>query len=494
MSRVYQAGTLNTTALVVPDLYVQIAQPQSLALSGVSSSVMGVVGTASWGPVGKPLVCGGMGDYVLAFGPKQALPTDAGMAVDIAMQQGARDFRIVRVTDGQDRAATATLDGVSVTAVHTGSAGNAISIGVSATSNGYALVVSHALMGVRAYTGSDWVTLSTAIRADASALVIVELPDAVPALQVAHVVLAGGMDGGVPETVAFLGTDNVAWSGMYALRGQGCTVAVLAGLTDSASLTTQAAFGLSEGVYMIAAGQAGQLLEDAIAAKIGAGIDSYALKLMFGDWIWWSDDTNGLTLVSPQAFVAGKLAALSPERSSLNKALSGIVGTQKAGLAGGSTTYSSAELEALFESGIDVICNPSPGGAYWAVRCGHNTSSSVTTRGDHYTRLTNYLSASLAGGMGSYVGSVINDSLFGDIRATLLGFLSSLVSQGILGVTGGQLPYAVVCDASNNPQVRIASGYVQADVQVQYQGINEKFIINLQGGSTVVVSSSAGSV
>jgi ribosome-associated toxin RatA of RatAB toxin-antitoxin module len=30
---------------------------------------------------------------------------------------------------------------------------------------------------------------------------------------------------------------------------------------------------------------------------------------------------------------------------------------------------------------------------------------------------------------------------------------------------------------------------VQADVQVQYQGINEKFIVNVEGGQTVQISS-----
>lgn len=128
------------------------------------------------------------------------------------------------------------------------------------------------------------------------------------------------------------------------------------------------------------------------------------------------------------------------------------------------------------------------------MRCGHNTSSRSVVNGDNYTRLTNYIAASLAGGMGTYVGSVINDTLFGDIRATLLGFLSSLLSQGILGVVNGVLPYSVVCDSSNNSQARIALGYVQADIAVQYQGINEKFIVNLQGGTSVSVSTALGSV
>ena len=49
---IVQQGAINTTALIVPDLYVQIVPPQSLLLNGVPTDVLGVVGTASWGPVG----------------------------------------------------------------------------------------------------------------------------------------------------------------------------------------------------------------------------------------------------------------------------------------------------------------------------------------------------------------------------------------------------------------------------------------------------------
>ncbi len=58
----------------------------------------------------------------------------------------------------------------------------------------------------------------------------------------------------------------------------------------------------------------------------------------------------------------------------------------------------------------------------------------------------------------------------------------------MLGSTSSVLPFAGVCDTSNNPASRTALGYVQADVQVQYQAINEKFIVNVQGGQTVQVS------
>ncbi len=198
---------------------------------------------------------------------------------------------------------------------------------------------------------------------------------------------------------------------MYALRGQGCSVGLLADTDDPTQWTNQAQFGLSEGLYMILTGPAGDTITNAVATKQSAGIDNYAAKLMFGDWLWWSDQVNAtIRLVSPQGFVAGRLANLSPEQSSLNKQLYGVVGSQKSGTPGGGTTtsYSSADLAALIGAGIDVIANPQPGGGYWGVRGGHNSSSNAAINGDNYTRLTNYIAATLAAGMGLYVGQVIN--------------------------------------------------------------------------------------
>ncbi len=211
---------------------------------------------------------------------------------------------------------------------------------------------------------------------------------------------------------------------------------------------------------------------------------------MFGDWIWWNDQVNGTTrVVSPQGFVAGRLGNLSPEQSSLNKPLYSVVGSQLSGQpgTGQATTYSAAELAVLFQAGIDVIANPQPGGSFWGVRGGFNTSSNTAVDGDNYTRMTNYIAATLAAGMGQYVGQVINADLFRRIRATQLSFLQAMLGQGLLGSTNGSLPFTVVCDISNNPPTRTALGYVQSDAQVQYQAINEMFIVNMEGGQTVLV-------
>lgn len=121
------------------------------------------------------------------------------------------------------------------------------------------------------------------------------------------------------------------------------------------------------------------------------------------------------------------------------------------------------------------------------MRGGLNSSSNAAVDGDNYTRLTNYIAATLAAGMGQYVGEVINSGLFQRIRATLLSFLNNLLQQGLLGSVDGSLPFSVICDTSNNPFSRTSLGYVQADCQVQYQAINEMFIVNVEGGQTVQV-------
>ncbi|KXU99234.1 phage tail protein [Gluconobacter potus] len=489
MPRIYQYGDLNTTALTVPDLYVQVQQSTTVTISGVSTSRIGIVGTAGWGPINSPQILGGIADYLTTFGPKQAKATDAGVAVNISQLQGASDFRVVRVTDGTDVAATGTLNGVTITGLYTGTSGNAITATMAASGSGWMLTLTHAYLGTWAYTGATWSAIAALVAADSTAIVSITVPDSGTSLAAATVTLSGGTDGGTPTTAEFIGSDATPHTGMYALLGQGCALGLIHGLTDQTSWTTQATFGLGEGVYMIVTGPSGDTIANAVSVKAAAGLDSYGVSVMFGDWIYYTDDTLGTLLTSPQAWKAGRLASLSPQLPALNQQLYSITGSQKAGLASTSSkTYSSAELSALFEVDIDVICNPAPGGSYWAVRAGINSSDSATDGGDEYTRITNYLANSFVNAMGAYVGQAINSDLFQDVRASILDFLSDCAGQGILDGTTTTLPYGVTCDSTNNPQSRTSKGYVQADVQVQYQGIVRYFIVNLQGGAGVTVT------
>jgi uncharacterized protein len=508
---IVQQGAMNTAALIVPDLYVQVVPPQNLVLNGVPTNIVGVVGTASWGPVGAPVIVSTMSDYSGAFGPVMARQYDMGTQVATAVQQGAQDFRCVRVTDGTDTAAQASPQGSTVvfTAIYTGSLGNQIVVTLQPGSkvSTWRLVVG--LTGTRPelfdnISGSGatfWTNVAAAVNTGQgpqrgpSRLITVNAGGATLAPAAFSLTLGStvpGSDGASQiSTSEMLGQDGANRTGLYALRGQGCGIALIADLTDSASWTLQSQFGLQEGIYLIMTGPAGDTIQNAITTLHNAGLDSFSAKLLFGDWLWWSDQTNGtIRLVSPQGFAAGRLANLSPEQSSLNKPIYGVLGSQNFGIPGSgqATAYSDAQLSALLSAGIDLICNPQPGGSFWGVRGGRNTSSNPTTNGDNYTRLTNYIAATLSNGMGLYVGRVISGSLLQQIRATLLSFLQNMLNQGMLGSVTGSQPFSVICDPSNNPASRTALGYVQADIQVQYQAINEIFLLNLEGGQTVSVS------
>lgn len=504
---IVQQGSINTTALIVPDLYVQIVPPQVTLLNGVPTNVIGMVGTAQWGPTNSPTIVGDMAGYARNFGAIQNRKYDMGTAVAAAVINGANNFRCVRVTDGTDAAATATVQTncLTLTAKYTGTLGNTIvaTFGAGSAAGTQKVTIAAPTLAPEVFdnigaglSGAPlWAAIAaainngTSVQRGPSQIVTATAGVGVTAPAAASVTLASGTDGATTISgTVLIGQDTVPRKGMYALRNQGVSVGALVDCDDSTTWTNQVAFGLSEGIYMIGVGPAGDTIANAVSAKSTAGIDSYAFKLLFGDWIYFLDTANGVTrLISPQGFVAGLLGNLSPEQSSLNKQLYGVVGTQKSY---SNQTYSSAELQALAQAGIDIVTNPVPGGSYFGCRIGHNTSSNSLTQGDNYTRMTNYIASTINAGMGKFVGLLQSPTVRARAAATLSNFFSGMEQQGMIGAVNGGPSFAVQIDANNNPMNRVALGYMQADVKVIYLSVIEKFLVNLEGSQATVIRTS----
>ena len=500
-------GTLNTSALLVPDVYVQIVPPSDTFVNGLPTNVLGIVGTAQWGPVNAPTTVANLNDQVRQFGNIQPRKYDLGTAVWAAVLNGANNMRCVRVTDGTDVAASATIgtNGLIATAKYTGSLGNKVQVAIATGSAAGTWKVTVSLgnqlpevfdnIGAGLSGNAIWLAIANAINAGASglrgpSLLIVATAGASTSAPVAGTVtLSGGTDGAGSITGATLiGQDTAPRKGMYALRNSGASVAMLTDCDDSTTWTAQAAFGQSEGVYMIAVGPAGDTVANAVSVKAAAGIDNYALKLLFGDWCYFSDTVNGQTrVISPQGFVAGRLSALSPEQSSLNKPLYGILGTQKTTQ---NLAYSSADLQTLAGAGIDVVTNPIPAGASFGVRIGCNTSSNAVINGDNYPRLTNYIAYTLNAGMGLYIGRLQSPTVRNQASGTLNAFLASMWRQGMIGdvTNAAKQPFSIELDPANNPASRVALGYMQADVRVTYLSVITKLLINVEGGQSVSIT------
>lgn len=506
---VFQAGSINTTALIVPDLYVQIVPPRVSLLNGVATNKLGIVGIATWGPTNVPVPVGDMADYSQKFGPMKANKFDLGTAVAAAVLQGANNMACVRVTDGTDVASTSSLVditavtpivGVTLDAKYTGTLGDTISRTVSAgTAAGTFKItivtpnsVPEVFDNIGGATPTDvWDNMVLAINLGQSGvrgpsqLVVATIGAATAAPALGTATLSGGTDGNTTITATVLvGVDTSPRKGMYSLRSTGTSIAMLADADDTTQWAAQVAFGLSEGIYMIGVGPAGQTVAAAVTAKtVTTPTDSYAMKILMGDWIYFQDTVNNqLRLISPQGFVAGRLANLSPEQSSLNKPIHGIVATE---ITANSKTYSSAELAVLVNAGIDVVTAPSPGGNYFACRVGHNSSSNPMVNGDNYTRMTNYIAYTLNAGMGRFIGRTQTKTERGEAWATIDSFLAAMEN-----LTPDPMidSHKVTLDASNNPASRVALGYQTADVQVKYLSIVEKFIINVEGGTSVQIN------
>lgn len=504
---VSQAGAINTTALYVPDVYVQIMPPSENFLNGVPTNILGIVGTAQWGPVNAPAIVGSLQDQVQKFGNIQARKYDMGTAVWAAVLNGANNMRCVRVTDGTDTAAAVVVQTncVTFTAKYTGTLGNSVQATLAAGTQAGTSKVTVSLPGLvpevfdnigSGLSGNAlWVAIANAINQGvsglrgASQIIVATAGAGTTAPTTATLSLAGGTDGATTITGAtLLGVDTTPRKGMYALRGTYASVAMLADCDDSTTWTSQVAFGLSEGVYMVGTGPAGDTITNAISTKATAGIDSYAMKLMFGDWVYFNDTANGVVrVISPQGFMAGRLAGLSPEQSSLNKPIYGIVATQKTSQ---NLTYSQAELQALAQAGIDVIANPIPAGNSFGGRIGVNTSSNAVINGDNYTRLTNYIAYTLNAGMGLYIGKLQSPKTRSDAMGTINAFLSGMWQQGQLGDANDaqKQPFSVQLDKNNNPSSRVALGYMQIDCRITYLSVITKLLINVEGGQSVKVS------
>lgn len=503
---IFSLGALNTAALVTPGVYVQKIPPRTRFINGVPTDILGLVGVGSWGPVNSAVLAADD-----TFGPVSFRKYDLASALSISSQIGANNVRAVRVTDGTDAAATATLrdtagspaTGATLTAIYTGTVGNGLSTIMAAGTKpntfkltinrpGYSSEVFDNLSGSGA---AFWTNLVSAVNngqtglRGPSQLVVATVASSSLAPTLESRTFSGGADGaGSVSDTTIVGTDATAAAsrtGMYALRGTGVQVANLIDLTDTTQWPNIAALADSEGVYVPVTGSAGQSYSTVSGNLNTAGVDTPSLKVLVGDWIYWQDNVNGvLRLMSPATFIAAELVSLSPERSTLNKQLPAVVGTQRASQ---NQPYSSAEIGAVANARLDVVANPSPGGPYFGAQTGRNASSDPTRNGDNYTRLTNFIALTIASAFGYVIGELQTQDLRTEVNAAIRSFLQNLVDQKMIGDVNGGIPFSVEIDKANNPDSRVALGYMQADVQVKYLSVIWFFVVNLEGGQTVTV-------
>ncbi|KAJ9430437.1 phage tail protein [Pantoea sp. YR343] len=508
---IYPSGSLNTSALTAPDLYVQVVPPRTRYINGVPTDGLGLVGVASWGPVNSAFRISSDTDMAFFLGSPRNRQYDLSTAAAISLQLGASNLNCVRVTNGRDTSASAMLfdngskASLLLTALYSGTRGNQISAGIS---NGTAVgsrKLTISLPGVSAEVFDNlkgegdamWKVMAEAVNhgqmniRGPSQLVRAKVTEseATTPSPATEVTLSGGTDGvtGINDTI-LLGQDGIDTprKGMFALRGTNSQVINLIDVTDKNCWPSMAAFAESEGAYIITQGGVSTDYKTLSEALNGSGVDDWHLKLIVGDWPFWKDSANGINrMIAPATFEAANIASRSPHISTLNKRIPGIIATQRQ-QAG--RPYSVPEIGAINSARLDVITNPCPGGHYFGMRSGRNTSSNPTQNDDTYTRMTNFLSLTIAASFGGVVGDNQTVDLRRETKSTLESFLSNLEGLKMIGDPNGGPAFSVRLDATNNPDSRVALGYMMADVQVKYLNVVRYFLVNMEGGGSVAIS------
>jgi len=531
MPNIISQNNFNPANLTADGLYIEQLNPPTY-IRGVPTSIAGIVGTASWGRVNQPALCGNAPQASAAFGTitpaALADPYDLPTDMAVAFEQGKNSSLAiwgVRVSDGTDTASSVGLEtsgavlGATLTAVSTGTLGNqfavTLSLGARSSTTTVAIVPFSGLqpeLYPNIPNATFWTSLVTAITSGISnvrgpssivtATIGTAAAGTVPVL--GSFAFTGGTDGRTGVTATTLLGQNLTYpfTGIQAFSDVNppLSVAWMSGVTDQTVAPNFQAFLDGNGTWGMFAFPTGTTTAEAVTQAQTLGIEDGNLSYC-KDSIYWFDPINKtVRLLLPYAFIGGRTAALGPQFNPGNKAVYGVLGTERNSPYTGTVPYSNAEIGELANAGVMFISNPCPGGAFFGIREATTTAlmnPALQAEGVvEYARMTNFLSDSFGATMGLYVdklqGQGPNDPLRQAIRQSLKQFLSPMEGSMIDG-------YLITCEFSangtpglgiNTPQ-SIAQHYLYAMVQVRYLSSARFFVLALQGGTTVVTSSTS---
>lgn len=505
-------------------LQVQAAQGAGAGLvlnrvtDGTDTAASGIIGLVA---ASAAEASGGSGyavnDHItLTNGVVLTVATESGGAVETVTIQSAPATSqpsnpvSQASTTGSGTGATFTLTytkQLTLTSLYTGSAANAVTATIAAGSaaNSSKITIVQPGFTPEIYdniTGSGntfWVNAASAInngnspQRGPSKLVVATAGTATTAPANGTTDFSGGTDGVASiSSSVLIGTDGGVGSrtGVYSFRGMGATHGIVADLDDHTQNSTLGTFAQSEGIYWGVQNAAGDTPSAAASQKTSDGTDTPWLKLFMGDWTYVNDNVNGVQrLLGPATLGMATLSTLQPYQSGLNKPVPLVVATQGSQ---SNSTYANTDLATLTNSGIEVICNPIPAGSKFGLRIGRNASSNQAQNTDNWPVMTSFLARSLAGpnALGPAIGKAITPDFFTTWRAVLDNFLAGLLNAKPNPMIQG---YQILFDTTNNPSTQTATGLVVAQVLIQYLGIAQVFLVNLQTGATVVIPPSSSS-
>lgn len=513
-----------------PGAYIQVIAPP-LSITGVATDVIGVTGTASWGPLNSPVLMGDPTQIITNFGGITAaaltdshdLCTDLTIAFSQAQANTLQAYG-VRVSDATDVKATfvlkdtgGTVTGITLTALYSGTLGNAISliIATGAKPNTFDVTITPFAGGLTEFfpalpsAAPFWAALVSALNnglngvRGPSLLIRGTIGTSVLGPAVATTTLASGTDGRTSLTSAQLIGSSASnpVTGLYTLASAQPQTGIVwaSGLVDTSVATTFASLVQALPAWGLFSAPSGGMSNVATVISTLQATAIASPNISFcANWVYWYDPVNALLrLVAPYAFIGGATAALPPEQSPLNQPNNNVVGTERNNPYGTPQPFSAAELGALDQAGVIIINSPSPGGNYFGMQSGRNTAANVIQQPVEYTRMTNFIALSFAAVIGQFVGqnqsTNPSDPLRNSVQHVMDNFTSGLSEAGRIDSALNTCTFAQTGNPNNgvNTPNTIALHYLYARSDIKFLSSVWYFILSQQGGTTVVTTGSA---
>ena len=408
-------------AQVLPGVYVSVKDEGLITVSPGAVNIIGIVGTAAWGPVNEGVLLGSWSDAVSAFKIDQTNLTLL-KALELAFANGATDVYAVRIDDGTANKASITLSAaITLNGIYKGTYGNQIAVSVTnnATNPSNRDVKITDGVSVENYTNMPTnLAIVEAINNGSGFVTATKLSDTLITAQ-SSTYLTGGLDGHAVSTGAYA-------LGLNVLDNLSVNFELCAGQSDAslhASMDAHVQSLAQDNKERIAiAGIAlGESLATTLARTSALSSDRFVLV---APGVTYTSVLSGSEVTRSGAYaaaaIAGKLASLPVSYSLTNKIINKISALEQ--------DYSDAELRQLVQARIVAIKKDNGFRVTKGVTTSTNTAwTQITTR-----RIVDYVMGGTRLAGQDYIGRLNNANIRSSLKNVIDAFLGMLVFEETL--------------------------------------------------------------
>jgi phage tail sheath protein FI len=386
-----------------------------------AANVIGMIGTASWGPIGEAVILGSYSDTVDNF-KIDASNTTLFKGLSMAYLAGASSIVAIRIASSSARYASTNLGTeISIKAKYKGTYGNRISVLVTTNSSNPSNVdvrISDGLITENYINKPSNQSIVDEINTKSSLVTATKLNDTLISPQ-SETFLVGGDDGASVTNADYI-------NGLTLLEKEDVNFVVCAGQTDAglhSAMEAHCQNMANAGKERIAIGGTalGETVSQILSRTASLSSDRF---ILVAPGVKIIDNTTGDEILRSGGYtacmIAGKLSSLPINYSLTNKAVSGVSGLEY--------EYSDAELKQLINGRVCALRKLSG----FRVAKGITTSttsawSQITTR-----RIVDYVKQGIRSIGNDYIGRLNNEIVRSSLKGVIDSFLQTLKQDEVL--------------------------------------------------------------